>query len=56
MYTKKQKSQPNSLQNASGWDEAIAFAKARIKELTKVVEGFKAAKKRGDVWPNTVEN
>ena len=57
MYTERKRSQADSsvenVTSASGWDEAIAFTKAKIRELKTAVNGFKAAKKRGDVWPTT---
>jgi hypothetical protein len=37
--------------NLSGWDGAISFTKEKIKKLEAAIEGFKAAKKRGDPWP-----
>ncbi len=33
------------------WDDAIRFAKAKIKELEDSIEGAEIAQKRGDPWP-----
>jgi hypothetical protein len=55
MYTKSRKSQAkSSVENKnSGWEGAIAFTKAKIKELKKALAGLQAARKRGDQWPGT---
>lgn len=57
MYANNVRSQANSsVQNrVSGWDDVIRFTQVKIKRLKKAVEGFKAAKKRGDPWPGIAE-
>lgn len=53
MYTRSVTSQAKSaVENMnSGWDGAIAFTKAKIRELKRALVGLQAAKKRGDKWP-----
>jgi len=53
MYSKGRKNrQVNSpAEKPDSWDGAISFAKAKIRELKRAIEGFKMAKKRGDQWP-----
>ena len=33
------------------WDDAISLAEDRIKQLKDAITGFRAAKDRGDLWP-----
>jgi ribosomal protein L17 len=49
----QRKSTVENLDSALSWDDAISFAKAKIKELNRAIEGFEMAKKRGDLWPTT---
>ncbi len=48
---RQDKSPVENLNSALSWDDAISFAKAKIRELSRAVEGFEMAKKRGDEWP-----
>jgi hypothetical protein len=39
------------LRRKTGWDEAIADAKRKIKELSFSIAVFRARKKAGEPWP-----
>jgi hypothetical protein len=51
MINKTKSQEVSELSSVKSWDDAIAFAQAKIRELKKAVAGFEAAKTRGDVWP-----
>jgi hypothetical protein len=44
------KARCQQISSVENWDDAIAFAEAKIKELKEAIRGFRSAKERGDPW------